>query len=117
MVSRHWQFSIIVMLLAGGCSQNEDVNRQVIAWENKTNAFFEEKKTLENLHSWLREQNVYYTFHNSEVKNGDWAVGLETINVDTFRCERVKVILNVTMNSEGVINTHNVYLDEGACLW
>lgn len=70
---------------------------------------------MADLHSWLREKQVYYTFEDSETEDGQWVKGVEKIYVDGLACESWTIQLTVTVNDEDKILAHKVD-KAGTCL-
>ena len=64
---------------------------------------------MDELHSWLRSHDIYYTFENSELLDGRWTIGLETIHTDSFVCDPWKILLTVQVNNTDEIVDHNVH--------
>lgn len=77
--------------------------------------FFQAPRSMDDLHSWLLEKQVYYTFDEDEILNGHWSKGLETIYANGIVCESWTIRLNVTVNDKSEILTHTVD-KTGVCL-
>jgi hypothetical protein len=77
-------------------------------WKREAAAFFEVDKDMGELHSWLRSHDIYYTFEDSEIFNGQWTKGLETIHTDSFVCDPWEILLAVEVNESKEIVEYRV---------
>jgi hypothetical protein len=95
-------------LATSGCGGNGEVERREEHWKTEADSFFRSPRNMGDLHSWLRERQVFYTFEKEEVVDGVWAKVLERIYVDGFVCESQVVLLTVTVSDAGEILTYSV---------
>ena len=72
--------------------------------------------TLYDIHPWLRERGVFYTFDDDDIVDGTWNVTLEKLYPDTMRCEWVDIILVIDFDEAGRVRSSFVDLKH-ACLW
>jgi hypothetical protein len=110
--------AIIVALLlvaVSSCTGKDQAAEREAYWSAATGKFFAQPRQLGELHAWLREKNVYYTFNDSDIVNGAWNVGLETVLVETLVCEAWNVRLSVHVTSSGQITDHKI-TKQGRCL-
>jgi hypothetical protein len=115
-VSRNTWFIAIAVLLFG-CGPVPEIQERYDYWTHETSLYIRGEVTLNDLHSWLRGKEVYYTFDPSEIVEGNYTRILETIHPETFRCgDSIHIVLHVTLNNSQVIESFFVDLD-GVCLW
>ena len=72
--------------------------------------------TLDDIHPWLRERGVFYTFDDDDIVDGTWNVTLEKLYPDTMRCVWVDIILVIDFDEAGRVRSSFVDLKH-ACLW
>ena len=99
---------IVIVLILSGCGHPDVVAEREKFWQQEAATFFTENRDLGDLHSWLRSHNIYYTFERTEILNGRWTKGLETIYTDSFTCDPWKILLTVTVNDSDEIVEHSV---------
>ena len=101
---------VLLFLLIGiaGCGKNQDVGEREAYWTAEAEQFFQTPRDMADLHSWLREKRVFYTFEDKEIIDGQWVKGVEKIYVDGFVCESWTILLTITVNDEDEILTHDV---------
>ena len=105
------------MLLALlGCGPIPEVVERQQYWLGETDTFFQQSRNLADVHSWLRQRVIVYSFGESDVVDGNWNVTLERIYVHRFRCEWMDIRLYVTVDDSHHIRAHSVSSD-GPCLW
>jgi len=114
MGTRFWLFAMALVLSA--CAPNSQVEERKQYWAGEANAFFQVGRTMDQVHPWLRELKVYYTYDDGDIVDGNWTVSLEKIYTETFRCEWVDIRLHLAVdNSQRVLG---YFLDDaGPCLW
>ena len=105
----------LVLIAIAGCSKNQEVEEREAYWTAEAEQFFQSPRDMADLHSWLREKQVYYTFDHNEIADGQWVKSVETIYVDSIVCESWSIRLAVTVNDDGNILAHNVD-KAGRCL-
>ncbi len=105
----------LVLVTVAGCSKNQDLEERESYWTAEADQFFQSPRNMGELHSWLREKQVYYTFDDDEIADGQWVKWLETIYVDGFVCETWSIRLTVSVSDDGVILAHKVD-KAGRCL-
>ena len=82
----------------------------------ETSLFIRGRVTLDDLHTWLREHQVFYTFEDSDIADGNWRMTVETVYPEGLRCEFVNIVLHVQLDESQVIQSF--YYDfEDACWW
>jgi hypothetical protein len=106
---------ILVLIAIVGCSKNQEVEEREAYWKAEAEQFFQSPRDMVDLHSWLREKQVYYTFDHNEIADGQWVKWVETIYVDGIVCESWSIRLSVTVNDNGNILAHKVD-KAGRCL-
>ncbi len=85
-------------------------------WQTQTSQFIRGRVTLDDLHAWLRERDVSYTFEDSDVVDGNLPIVVETVRPSSLRCESVQIILNVQLDSSEVVQS--LFYDfDGRCFW
>ena len=89
--------ALLLIAVVACDSAPQDVATRSSYWSRELRDFLASPRTLDDLHSWLRARNVFYTFDPSDVVNGHWVVGLETLPVDTLSCEFWRITLDVTV--------------------
>lgn len=110
---RHLLLAITILLV--GCGSYSAVEPREKFWTNELSVFFEEERTLTQLHSWLREHDVYYVFDPSEVVDGAWRVELERVLLNEVVCESWFFYLDVAVEEAGRIESHSLE-QMGVCL-
>lgn len=109
----------IVLLLSligvASCGKNQDVEEREAYWTAEAEQYFQTPRDMEDLHSWLRKKQVFYTFEEKEIVDGQWVKVVEKIYVDGFVCESWSILLTITVNDENEILTHDVSA-AGTCL-
>ena len=84
-------------------------------WSSEIDFFFAHDRSLDELHSWLRNHNVYYTFEDSDIVDGKWRVGLEQIQLDGIVCEKWAFYLEVAVDDSREVQSH-LLEQMGVCL-
>ena len=112
---KHFAVVVALVLLIVGCQSNDLLAKRDAYWNNEIASFFSEPRALKDLHPWLREHEVSYTFDEKEVSDGEWSVGLERVDGDGFVCEFWLLRLKVSIEPGGLISDH-AFLKEGMCL-
>jgi len=107
---------LVVVLVLSGCGPIPEVETRFAYWSGETDLFFEKARTLDDLHGWLRAHGIFYTFEDSDVIDGKWAMTLETVYPDTVRCEFVNIQVSVTVDDLQRVRTHSLSQDR-ACWW
>ena len=98
-----------------GCNKNHEVEEREVYWKAEAEQFFQSPRDMADLHSWLREKQVFYTFEDSDIAGGQWVKGVEKIYVDGFVCESWTILLTVTVNNDSEILAHKID-KAGPCL-
>ena len=107
---------VIVLTALSGCGDLSDFEERADYWQIETAYFIRGRVTLDELHGWLRERGVVYTFEESDIVDGNWQVLVETVYPDGLRCEFANIVLNVQLDESKVIQSF--YYDfDGACWW
>src|SRR5262245_48968962 len=89
----------LLLIAVAACDRApQEVATRSSYWSGEVRGFLASPRTLDDLHFWLRAHNVFYTFDESDLVNGHWVVGLETLPVDTLSCEFWRITLDVTVN-------------------
>ncbi len=108
--------ALLATLMLYGCGDMKEVEQRSDYWQIETSLFIRGHVTLDELHTWLREHEVVYTFDDSDIVDGNWRIIVETVRPKSFRCEFVHIILNVQLDPTNVIQSF--YFDfDGGCLW
>jgi hypothetical protein len=107
---------LIVVSLLAGCTGEAQVAERESYWSKKAGVFFDTEPSLEDLHHWLRDNDRYYTFDESEIVDGEWNVALETVRVETIVCESWTIFLEVTIDKDRNISDYKI-TKQGACLY
>lgn len=108
-------FALCVIVLGEGCAREpEQLTARDRYWSREVREFLSSPRSLDDLHSWLREHQVYYTFDDTDVVNGHWVAGLETIYPDTLLCEFWRFTLDVTVDEARKIAAYSL-ARIGAC--
>ena len=97
-----------LLLLLAGCGPNTEVAEREEYWKAEAASFFEVERELSELHSWLREHEVYYTFEESEIIDGNWTKGLEKIYDDSSICDPWTILLTVSLVDSGEILEYSI---------
>src|SRR4051794_40551269 len=105
----------LLLVAVSSCNGQDKAAEREAYWSAATATYFAQPRQLGDLHAWLREQNVYYTFDNTDIVNGVWNVGLETVLVDTLVCEAWSVRLSLHVTPAGQITEHQI-TKQGRCL-
>ena len=84
-------------------------------WNEEAEEFFQTKKNMNELHEWLRNKNVFYTFEKNGIIDNNWSVILDSVRVNSIACESWLIMLSITLNNKREIETHNVE-KHGNCL-
>ena len=116
-MARHLLLAVALFLivLGEGCAREpEQLTARDRYWSREVREFLSSPRSLDDLHSWLREHQVYYTFDDSNVVNGHWVAGLETIYPDTLFCEFWRFTLDVTVDEAREIAGYSL-ARVGAC--
>lgn len=82
----------------------------------ETSGFLRGVVTLDDIHPWLRERGVFYTFDEDHIIDGAWTVTLEKLYPNTFRCEWVGIVLVIEFDDARRVRSSFVDLKH-ACLW
>lgn len=106
---------LLVLLAISGCARYGEVSEREEYWKAEAESFFQSPRNMNDLHSWLRERQVFYTYEDHEIVDGEWAQVLEKIYVDGIVCESWAILLRVTVGGEGEVLTHSVR-SSGTCL-
>lgn len=106
---------LLVLVATAGCRESQEVEEREAYWTAEAEQFFQSPRDMADLHSRLREQQIYYTFDHNEIADGQWVVSVETIYVDGIVCESWSIRLAVTVNDDGNILAHKVD-KAGRCL-
>ena len=107
---------IVVLAALSGCGDMSEFGERAEYWQLETAHFIRGRVTLDELHTWLRERNVVYTFEDSDIVDGNWRMTVETVYPGGLRCEFVNIVLHVQVDDSQVIQSH--YYDfEDACWW
>lgn len=102
--------------ILGACVRSPQVEERIAYWKSETDRFFRDHRNLVEVHSWLRQQDIYYTFDQGDVANGEWTVGLEKVYIDSFNCEWIDIRLHLSVTDTNQISEYR--LEEGGpCLW
>lgn len=100
---------VLVLIVIGGCAGN---SRELAArdayWSGEVRDFFSSPHSLDDLHAWLRWHDVYYTFDDSNIVNGHWAVEVETVYSDWSSCEFWHVTLDVMVSGAKEITGYSL---------
>ena len=99
---------LLLSLALSGCGPNAEVTEREEYWTAEAASFFKAERRMSELHSWLREHEVYYTFEESEIIDGRWAKGLEKVYVDSSVCDPWTILLTVTVGDSDEILEHSV---------
>ena len=68
------------------------------------------------VHSWLRSYNVIYTFSESDIVNGNWAMTLEKIYLDGWRCDWIDIQIMLSVDDTLTVQSHDLS-QKRACWW
>ena len=74
------------LVLLASCGEDSKVEPREQYWTDELSSFFKEERTLTELHTWLREHDVYYVFDTSDVEGDEWRVELERILLNEIVC-------------------------------
>ena len=107
---------MIFLSALSGCGPDPEFVQRQDVWLSEASSFFQDQKSLSDVHPWLRKQNVIYTFDNRDVVDGSWNVTLEKLYLYSFRCEWKDIRLYITVDDAGIVTAHSVSSD-GPCLW
>jgi len=102
-------------LLIAGCGGDSKVLAREQYWTQELTSFFEDDRTLTQLHAWLRGHDVYYAFDPKDVADGKWSVELERIVLNEIICESWFLFLDVTVDDIGRIESYALE-QTGVCL-
>lgn len=107
---------VLVLMALSGCGNRSDFEERVDYWQSETAYFIRGRVTLDELHRWLRERGVFYTFEDSDIVDGNWRMTVETVYPKGIRCQFANIVLHVQLDESQVIQSF--YYDfEGACWW
>ena len=110
------RFKILaVVLVLSGCGPLPEVDTRFAYWSRETDLFFEEPRTIDDVHGWLRVRNIVYTFEDTDIVNGEWAMTLEKIYPETIR-ESVDIRLSVAVDDLHKVQRHSLGQNR-ACWW
>ena len=71
---------------------------------------------LNDLHVWLRSQNVIYVPNEGDVSDHRFRVVLEKVDLHSVRCEWMDVSLRVEVSAEEELGAFEIE-ESGPCLW
>ena len=108
--------ALAIALVLSGCGPLPEVETRFAYWSRETDLLFDEARTLDDLHGWLRAHNILYTFEDTDVVDGEWAMTLEKIYPDTARCDWVDIQLSVTVDNSQQVQSHTLS-QKRACWW
>ena len=107
----------ILAVILASCRGDARVDDRRGYWESEVKLFFSDDRSLDELHSWLREREIYYTFDSEDILDDVWTVTLEKVYVDTFRCEWINIDLRVNIASQVYLGRWYEVAVSGNCLW
>jgi hypothetical protein len=108
--------ALMLALSAAACAGRDEATAKTKQWSEAITAFLAQPRKLDDLHPWLGERHVTYTFEQADVVNGSWHVMVEHIHAEDFFCEVRYIILTVQVSSAGDITGHSVSEeDQGLC--
>ena len=107
---------LIIAILLVGCGPIPELEERVEYWTLETTDFLRGTVTIDDIHPWLRERGVIYTFDDDDIVDGSWKVALEKLYPNTFRCEWVDIVLVVGFDDIGRVQSSYIDLNQ-ACLW
>ena len=85
-------------------------------WSGEADSFFDDQQTMQDVHSWLRSNNVIYTFDDSDIVNGNWSMTLEKIYLDGWRCDWVDIQIEISVDDSLQVQSHGLH-KKRACWW
>lgn len=97
-----------VLLLLTSCGPIPQVDERKEHWSGEVDSFFATERTMQDVHSWLRSQNVTYTFDESDIIDGIWTMTLEKVYVENWRCEWVDIQIVVLIDDARSITGHEM---------
>ncbi len=103
------------LVLLASCGEDSKVEPREQYWTDELSSFFKEERTLTELHTWLREHDVYYVFDSNDVEGGEWHVELERINLNEIVCESWFFFLEVSFGESEQIDSYSLE-QMGVCL-
>ena len=103
------------LLILSGCIYGDRVGPREQYWTTELGLFLQEDRSLRDLHSWLRDRDVRYTFEDGDVVDGYWRVPLERIAADGLVCESWQLYLDVAVDPSGDVRSHSLE-KAGVCL-
>lgn len=107
---------LIIAVFLVGCGPIPELEERVEYWSLETSELLRGTVTIDDIHPWLRERGVIYTFGSDDVVDRTWTVALEKLYPNTFRCEWVDIVLVV--ESDDLDRVRSSYIDlNHACLW
>ena len=107
---------ILTVLGVAACGPIPQVDVRAQYWAGEANSFFDEQRTMQEVHSWLRSNNVIYTFEESDIVDGHWTMTLEKVYLDGWRCEWIDIQINVSVNDSLAIQGHDL-AQKRSCWW
>jgi len=113
------QRTVLVLVIAislVGCGPIPEVEERLEYWTLEKSEFLRGTITIDDIHPWLRERSVIYTFSDDDIVDGKWTVALEKLHPNTFRCKWVDIILVVEFDDLGRVRSSFVDLNH-KCLW
>ena len=102
--------------LLASCGPMPELEERMDYWTMESSMFLRGLVTLEDIHPWLRERGVVYTFEDDDIVDGTWAITLEKVYPSTIRCKWVDIKLVINFDDARRVQSSYVDLD-GACWW
>ncbi len=113
-VSRFLLVSILLLLAA--CGPIPQVDERMKYWTGEAESFFDDRRTMQEVHSWLRSNSIIYTFNDSDIVDGNWTMTLEKIYIEDWRCDWVDIRIEISVDDMLTVQGHKLS-QKRACLW
>ncbi len=108
--------AIMITALLTGCGRMTDFQERVDYWSMEQSLFFRGLVTIDDIHPWLRERGVIYTFDPQDIVDRTWTVTLEKVYPQSLRCEWINIDLVVGFDDIGRVQSTYIDFNE-ACWW
>jgi hypothetical protein len=99
---------ISVLFLLVACGPIPQVDERKEHWSGEVESFFAAERTMQEVHSWLRSHNVIYTFEESDIVDGRWAMTLDKVYVENWRCEWIDIQIVVSVDDALTVTGHEM---------
>ena len=105
-----------ILLILAACGPIPQVDGRMQYWAGEVDALFDDQRTMQEVHSWLRSNNVIYTFSETDIVDGSWTMTLEKIYLDGWRCDWIDIQINISVDDTLTVQSYGLSQNR-ACWW